>query len=203
MAIEDMIGRIIEEAEVEKQRILTEARSEAERIRVGSRKKVDAEISEMESRLTKEIEQTMNVSLSDGKRKAREALLSAKEELIWDAMSAVRERIKHLSDDELGSYLHLMLSRTLGMLGDDAVVYAVGDRDLKVLSNERTMVRVLEGHLMDREPFSRFKGKELLGGFIAADRKGSMVVDMTFQGLMDRNEERIRETIAEHLFQNM
>ncbi|MBN1538525.1 MAG: V-type ATP synthase subunit E [Candidatus Thermoplasmatota archaeon] len=203
MAIEDMIDRIMEEARMESRKILSEAGSETARIKNASRKEVDDEIAGMERNLEKEIRQTRNIYISDGKRKARQAILSSKEELIWDALSAIRGRIKKLSQDELAAYLHPMLSRTLESLGNDAVVYAVGSKDEEVLSKKVHVEGVLEGSTIDSEPLSRFKGADLLGGFIAIARNGSMLADMTFHGLMERNEDRIRETIAEDLFENM
>lgn len=203
MAIEDMIGRIIEEAKAESHKILSEAGSEAERITNESRTQVDDEMACMERNLEKEIGQTRNIYISDGKRKARQAILSSKEELIWDTLFAIRDRIKNLSMDELGAYLQPMLTRTLETIGNDAIIYAVRSKDKEALSRKVRVEGILEGPAIDSEPLSRFKDVDLLGGFIAIAKNGGMLVDMTFHGLLERNEDRIRETIAEDLFEKI
>lgn len=203
MAIEDMIRRIMDEARAENQKILTEAKQQAGRIRTTSSKETDKEISEMERKLLKEIEQTRNIYISDGKRKARQALLSSKEELIWDAICAIRDRIKMLEGDELGSYLYPMLARTLEIIGEDARIYAVRKVDHDVLSRKVKVLGLIEEFHDTEEALGRYRGNDLLGGFVATSNNGDRIVDMSFHGLLERNEERIRETIAEKLFRDL
>ncbi|MGA1820205.1 MAG: V-type ATP synthase subunit E [Thermoplasmatota archaeon] len=203
MAIEDMIRRIMDEARSENQRILQEARKEADRLKEVSRKEVDVEISEKERRLEKEIEQTRNIYISDGKRKARQALLSSKEELIWDAICSIREKIKELDGEGLRSYIDPMVSRTIGMIGSDARVYAVRERDSKILTKNIRVTGLVQDLMDESEMLSKYRGTDLLGGFIAASPNGERVVDMTFHGLLDRNDERIREMIADRLFKDL
>jgi len=203
MAIEDMIKRIMDEARSENQRILQEARKEADGIKEASRKGVDKEISELEHKLVKELEQTRNIFISDGKRKARQALLSSKEELIWDAICAIREKIKGLVGEELSSYLDPMVSRTIGIIGPDAVIFAVREKDSSILSERVKVVGLVQDHIGDNENLSKYHGTDLIGGFIATSPDGDRVVDMSFHGLLDRNEEKIREMIADCLFRDL
>ena len=203
MAIENMIKRIMDEARSENHRILQEARKEADILKDVSRKKVDTEISEMEHKLGKEIEQTRNIYISDGKRKARQALLSSKEELIWDAICSIRERIKELDGEELRSYLDPMISKAIGIIGTDARVFAVREKDSNILVKKIPVTGVVEDFVNSSEILSKYRGTDLLGGFIATSPDGERVVDMTFHGLLDRNEERIRETIADRLFRDL
>ncbi|MGA1793293.1 MAG: V-type ATP synthase subunit E, partial [Thermoplasmatota archaeon] len=172
MAIEDMIKRIMDEARSENHRILQEARKEADILKDASRKKVDTEISEMEHKLGKEIEQTRNIYISDGKRKARQALLSSKEELIWDAICSIRERIKELDGEELRSHLDSMISKAIEIIGSDARVFAVREKDSRILVKKIPVTGLVEDFVISSEILSKYRGTDLLGGFIATSPDG-------------------------------
>ncbi len=200
MAIEDMIKRIMDEAKEENQKIILDARKETDSIKAESRSEIEKQISEMEKGLKREITNIRNIYISDGKRKARQALLSSKEELIWDTICAIRGGMSELKDERLGSYLQPMLSRSKKVLGDRIRVYPVRPEDAKVLGSDPAIKGLVSNNLGSEGPLSRYQGTDLLGGFIAITPDGERVVDMSFHGLLERNEERIREVIARTLF---
>ena len=200
MAIEDMIDRIMNEAKAENQSIILDARKEADRIKAGSRKELADQIKELDRALVRETTSIRNIYVSDGKRKARQALLSSKEELIWDAICAIRTGFKELRSDKLGSYLRPMMERSRKILGNDLLIYPVRKEDVDVLGTDPSIKGLLSENIEDDGPLSRFKGKDLLGGFIASTSDGQRIVDMSFHGLLERNEEKIREVIARTLF---
>ncbi len=200
MGMEDLITRIKEESRSEIDDILNDARSKVSSMKETEETRVKDEIKELEKKLLKELENIKNVHLSDGKRKARQALLSAKEDLIWETISLVRKRFSEMDEEELASYLIPMYEKTSEALGDGISVYPVRDIDLKVLSGKPGVkgkiseIKVLLG------PVSRSNETDLLGGFIGVGSDGKKVVNMTFSGILDKEEERIRETIARTLF---
>jgi vacuolar-type H+-ATPase subunit E/Vma4 len=200
MAIEDMIKRIMAEAKDESDRILGEARDRAGSIRSKAQKELNFELQELNKKLERDAVNTRNIYISDGRRKARQALLSSKEELIWDAICAIRKRIKDLDGEEVEQYLGPMMDRSVEVLGNDFLVYPIRKEDSKVLSKRVKVNELLEEILKDEGPLSRFRGTDMLGGFVAMSRDGERIMDMTFHGLLERNEERIRETIARILF---
>jgi vacuolar-type H+-ATPase subunit E/Vma4 len=200
MAIEDMIKRVMDEAKAENKEIILEAKMEADRIRAESGRKFEKEIFELEKGLERDIANTRNIYISDGKRKARQALLLSKEELIWDAICAIRENIKKLSGDRLGQYLVPMVTRAKEILGKDMLVYPVRDEDALVLEDNTQIQGLVSDHSGPGKPLNRYSGTDLLGGFIALTRDGDRIVDMSFHGLLERNEEKIREVIARTLF---
>ncbi|MGA1848823.1 MAG: V-type ATP synthase subunit E [Thermoplasmatota archaeon] len=200
MAIEDMIKRIMAEARDENDRILGEAKGKADSIRSRAQKELYFELQELNKKLEREAANTRNIYISDGRRKARQALLSSKEELIWDAICAIRKRIKELDGEELERYLGPMMDRSKEMLGGDFQVFPIRDRDANILSKRIKVSELLDKVLDDEGPLSRFRGTDMLGGFVAISKDGDRIIDMTFHGLLERNEERIRETIARILF---
>lgn len=198
-----MIKKIMDEAKAENQGIILGAKKEADRIKAESVLRFRKDISELERKLEREVANTRNIYISDGKRKARQALLLSKEELIWDAIHAIRENMKTLSSEDLRSYLDPMLNRTRQMLGNDMVVYPVRDEDARVLETSTEIEGLVSDFFRPGTPLDRYKGMDLLGGFIATTGDGERIVDMSFHGLLERNEEQIREIIAKTLFGDM
>ena len=86
------------------------------------------------------------------------------------------------------------------MLGDQIQVYPVRPEDAKVLGSDPTIRDLVSNNHGSEGPLSRYQGTDLLGGFIAITLDGERVVDMSFHGLLERNEDRIREVIARTLF---
>ena len=200
MAIEDMIKRIMDEAKADNQRIILDAKKEADRIKAESDQKFRKELIELEKKMEREIANTRNILISDGRRKARQALLLSKEELIWDAIYAIREKMKALSGDELRTYLDPMMERAMEVLGEDMAVFPVRNEDAEVLDPSTNIEGLVSEVNGPGAVLKRYQGTDLLGGFIATTRDGERIVDMSFHGLMERNEERIREVIARTLF---
>ena len=99
-------------------------------------------------------------------------------------------------------YLHLdpMLVRTKEMLGEDMVVFPVRNEDARVLESSIQVEGLVTEVSGPGATLIRYKGTDLLGGFIATTPNGERVVDMSFHGLLERNEEQIREVIARTLF---
>jgi vacuolar-type H+-ATPase subunit E/Vma4 len=203
MAIDDMIKRIMDEAKVENQVIIQDAKKVADRIKAESDLRFKKDLSELEKNLEREVVNTRNIYMSDGKRKARQALLLSKEELIWDAIYAIRDNMKMLSGERLRSYLDPMLDRTREMLGGDMVVFPVRNEDASVLESSTKIESLVSEASRPGASLNRYRGADLLGGFIATTRNGERIVDMSFHGLLEKNEEQIREVIARTLFGDM
>lgn len=200
MGLEDMLKKIDEEARSEADAIMDKARKEAETTRGQKSSEVTAEIREMEEKLEKEISSIRNVHISDGRRRSRQVLLSAKEELILESLSEIRRRLSSMVGTELDLFLLPLYEKALSILGSDMKVYPIREADRSALVQKGEVELIIEGNEDLPSSISRFKGKELLGGFIATTSDGSRVVNMSFLGILEKEEDRIREIIASTLF---
>ncbi|HHD15111.1 MAG TPA: hypothetical protein ENK47_00210 [Euryarchaeota archaeon] len=200
MGLEQMIRTIHEEAEEEARKILDEAEKKARLI--GEREAMETRrmVAELEEKLDKESRTLSNINLSEGKRKARQALLSAKEDLIWETISSIRSHLSSMEGDELLGYLLRMYDKAHSMLGNGMIVYPVRVADASALEGKPNIRDPLETMNVLPPSVSRFKGKDLIGGFLAVSSDGRKVVDMTFQGMLEKKDDRIREIIARTLF---
>lgn len=200
MGLEDMLKKIDEEARSEADAIMDKARKEAETTRGQKSSEVTAEIREMEEKLEKEISSIRNVHISDGRRRSRQVLLSAKEELILESLSEIRRRLSSMVGTELDLFLLPLYEKALSILGSDMKVYPIREADRSALVQKGEVELIIEGNEDLPSSISRFKGKDMLGGFIATTSDGSRVVNMSFLGILEKEEDRIREIIASTLF---
>ncbi|MGA1821998.1 MAG: V-type ATP synthase subunit E [Thermoplasmatota archaeon] len=200
MGLEKIIKKIDEEASREAEAIISEAETEAGRIRSDAKSEMDRDISEMERSMMREAENLRNIYISDGKRKSRQAILSAKEELIWDTISDVRRRMGELEGEALSSCLVPILEKASNTLGKGMIIYPVRERDAEVLSNRARIGGIIEKGGAGLPTIERYKGHDLIGGFIASSESGDRIIDMTFAGILSRDEDRMREIIAKTLF---
>ncbi|MEA3559504.1 MAG: V-type ATP synthase subunit E [Candidatus Thermoplasmatota archaeon] len=200
MGLEQIVKRIQDEARKEADGYLAEARAKSRAIDIEAEKALKKDLEGRGRELKRDLETIRNIYISDGKRKARQALLSSKEELIWSAICAIREAIKALPRDDLKAYLGSMMEKAGGILGDDLRSYPVREIDREILSSVND-VGPLVSEAGNIEPLlERYTGIDLLGGFIAVGSDGQKVMDMTFHGVLERKEEMLRETIARTLF---
>jgi vacuolar-type H+-ATPase subunit E/Vma4 len=203
MGLDRIIKGIEDEAEKEASSIVRSARDKAGSIISDARVQTEGEISELQKVMQRELRDARNIHISDAKRKARQALLCAKEELIWDTLCGVRKRMSEMEGDELGRIYDRLVVTTLGSMGEEAEVYAVRELDAKMLANRNVSVNgVIERTPDPPEKLRPYTSRDLIGGFIAFSQNGRMVLDLSFQGLIDRDMERIRERISEVLFKD-
>lgn len=200
MGLEDMINRIEQEAQKEADEIIQKARSQAESIRVESLKKIGKEVSEKNSKLEKECSSRMNILISEGRRKSRQAILTAKEDLIWDAIANIRSRLSSLQGVDLSTFLEPLYTRAADSLGMDLKIYAVRKIDQDALKTRVSDIVLLSDKSRIPSDLIRYSNMDLLGGFIATSSDSSMMMNMTFSGILEKEEERIREKIARTLF---
>lgn len=200
MGLEDMTSRIEQEAQKEADAIIEEARREAEKIKKKASRETQKEILEKEGRLQKEANSRTNIILSEGRRKSRQAILTAKEDLIWDAMARIRERLSSMGQDELRTFLDPYFEKARGSLGEDLLIFPVRDIDARALKEKGNIKASLAQTDEVPEPLSHYASRDLLGGFLAASPDRRRMMNMTFQGILEKNEDSIRETIAKRLF---
>lgn len=201
MAIEQIIKRIREEASKEADSYISDAKSRAGKIRAESDRELSKDLEERNRVLQRDLENTRNIYISDGKRKSRQAMLSSKEELIWDAICEIRKAIKDLPEEVLRNHLTRLLEDSRNILGDSITIYPVRMIDGELLKGSGQIGPLVSESIGSEPQLARFRGVDLLGGFIVVGPEGQKVLDMTFHGIIERNEERLRETIARTLFQ--
>lgn len=190
-----IIQEIHREAEQKVQYILSEAREEAERIKAEAEKRARSQAEWILRKAKTQAEIEKQRIIANARLEVRKKKLAVQEGLIAEVLSAMRERLASLPDDEYFEVLVRLAKEAVGELGVSAVV---------VRSNERTL-SLLESRM---EEFSRAVGVEVslgepievIGGLIVEDREGKVRVDNTFDARIERMGNELRAEIAKALF---
>jgi len=199
MGLEDIAKKILEEADAEARDILGRSNLEAEAEKRAACERLDLELANLRLLHERQGSDLRNQYVSEARRNGRHSMLHAKEKMILEALSSVRTRLKDLKGPDLERFLLAMLQRTRAVLGEDFIVYPVRPMDAMLLQGHCKVAQTVPGS-PSGEFSVRFAGRDLIGGFLAFSSDGKRVMDMTFQGMLDREDDRIRETISRALF---
>ncbi len=200
MSIEGIIQKIDDEAGKESAAILKEATDGASAILSVAQKELSLSLEDLDRKLVREKGRMKNIHLSDGKRKARKTVLEMKESLIMDTFSSIRRRMGELNGDDLSGLLLRLMANARAEVGQEVTIYPVRQEDLDAVRGEVGIGPVVQETEDMPWQITRMKSKDLIGGFIAISSDGKRILDMSFNGLLERDEERIREMISKMLF---
>ncbi|MDV3104654.1 V-type ATP synthase subunit E [Thermococcus waiotapuensis] len=190
-----IIQEIQRAAEQKVQYILNEARGEAEKIKEEARKRaeVQAEWILRKARTQAEIEKQRIIA--NAKLEVRKKKLAVQEELIREVLSALRERLSSLPDEEYFETLVKLAREGVEELGLQEVMVSSNGRTLELISgrlnefSSKIGARVILG-----EPLNT------IGGIVVSDPVGKIRVDNTFESRIERMESELRAEIAKALF---
>ena len=187
MTIENIIRKIDDETKAEVGNILAEVKNEAKEIKLEAQKRIRADLKSAQEQGEKRITIMRNIHLSEARRTARKTTLSAKEELIDQCFTQAKERLKTMKGEEYRSVLTRLIKESLPHIGDKGLVTLTRDEDKSIINS-----------------FPNLKVKpELapgLGGLIIESADGRIIVDNTFDAILERNKDDIRTEVATILY---
>jgi V/A-type H+-transporting ATPase subunit E len=192
---EEIIQEIHREAEQKIQYILNEAKEEAERIKEEARKRAEAQAEWILRKAKTQADLEKQRLIANARLEVRKKRLAVQEELINEVLSALRERLSSMPDEEYFETLVVLAEEAVNELGLREVSVSSNERTLKLLSErldefkERVGVEVTLGEPIDT-----------IGGIIVSDPEGKVRVDNTFEARIERMENELRAEIAKALF---
>lgn len=194
------------EAEQVVGKILSEARVEAEKIVSGAKSKAAAEHDKLESELARYNRETEAIAtnaakdkkermLAMGRMDVRKELGRAKVALVDEVFEKAREKVRNLSDDE---YRELMSSLMLKAVetGDEEVVVGKDEKridDKFIKQVNRQLGSGFKGNLR----FSQERA-DILGGFIL--RRNNIQVNASIEVLVNSMREELESEVVKELF---
>jgi V/A-type H+-transporting ATPase subunit E len=128
-----------------------------------------------------------NIHLSEARRVARRITLGAKEELIDECFSKAKEQLRSLTGEEYKNVLVQLIKDSLPLIGESGTVKLTREEDKSILSSFPNLTQkpgLVQG----------------LGGIILESSDGKIVVDNTFDAILERKKEDIRTEVAKILF---
>jgi V/A-type H+-transporting ATPase subunit E len=187
MTIDNIIKKINEESSAEINKILEEARNESKEMEAEANKSISSELASIQNEGKKRITIMRNIHLSEARRTARRTALSAKEDLIEECFSQAKERLKSMTGEEYKQVLVQIINESLPLINNKGNVILSREEDRAILSSFPNL-SIKSGTT------------SALGGLIFESIDGKVVVDNTFDAILERQKEDIRTEIAKILF---
>ncbi|MBW9224035.1 V-type ATP synthase subunit E [Methanothermococcus sp. SCGC AD-155-E23] len=203
MGVEEIVSKILEDANKEAEEIIKKAQMEAEKILEEAKKEAERRKSEILKKGEKEAEMIKNRIISEAKLEVRKKMLRKKEELIEMAIKKLREELMKLPERE--NYRDLLIKLIVDgavAVGSEEVVVDLNKRDYEMLDIktlweiEKEIERLTNRSVIVR----RGSTVDIVGGAIVKDRSGSKICDNSLEAIFERNLEHIRAKIAQVLF---
>ncbi|WP_148883030.1 V-type ATP synthase subunit E [Thermococcus aciditolerans] len=196
-----IIQEINREAEQKIQYILSEAQKEAEQIKEEARKRAEARAEWIMRKAQTQAEIEKQRIVANARLEVRKKRLAVQEELIQEVITALRERLAELPDEEYFPMLVDLAVQAVGELGSESVVVRSNERTLKLLSERADEFRKALGERLGREiEVSLGEPIGTIGGLVVETPDGAVRVNNTFEARIERFEGELRAEIAKALF---
>ena len=193
MAVEDILSRIMADADEAGRGILAEAKREADAVLSRAREKAEAERARLRARAKQRSEEEKNRIVTLAKLSARRDLLTEKQGLIDRVFEETRKSIIAMPADEYGRFIKGLLRRTVET-GDEEVIVAEGERriDQALLDDVSRELRKPGGLRLSGER------RRIDGGFIL--RRGRTETNCALDTILRDARERLETDVAGILF---
>lgn len=208
MGSERLVERLQKLAEEEREKIIRDTERRVKEIQRAAEKEFAAFKEEKERQYRKESERIRNLVLSSARRKAKETLAAAKEEIIWEVITRTQENLRRFRGEEYTKWLFEVIERGEELLGRGSFIFPVREEDLEVLKKkfgDRVKENLLTSSTEGLDPrvaslIEEYLGEDHLGGVVMVASDGSMIGDYTLAGRLKRRQEQIRERVSRALF---
>ncbi len=187
MTIENIIKKIEMETAKEVNKILHEAGVKVQELQAEANKELTDELNKIRDEGNKRITIMRNIHLSEARRVSRREILSAKENLIDECFRQAKDRLKSLSGEEYNNVLRGLINESLPLIGEKGKVTLTRAEDKALLSSFPNLT--VNPNLASG-----------LGGILLESYDGKIVVNNTFDAILERRKEDIRTEIANILF---
>lgn len=187
MTIDNIIKKIESETAEEVNKILQQANKEARELDAEETNNLNHELNKLKEEGNKRITIMRNIHLSEARRIARRIILSAKEELIDECFSQAKEQLKSMTGEEYKNVIVQLINESLPLIGESGSVALTREEDKTILSSFPKLT--VKPNLTPG-----------LGGVILESADGKVVVDNTFDAILERRKENIRTEVANILF---
>ncbi|GBF36039.1 V/A-type H+/Na+-transporting ATPase subunit E [Methanofervidicoccus abyssi] len=203
MGVDEIVSKILEDANKEAEKIKEDAQVEASKILDDARKEAEKRKNEILKKGEKEAEMVKNRIIAEAKLKVRKKMLIKREELIEKAIKKLREDLIKLPEkEEYNTLLLKLIIEGIVAIGEEEVFIDLNKRDYEIINSKIMWTIESEmGKLLNKSVIVR-KGNivDIVGGCIVKSKNGSKICDNSLEAVFERNLENIKEKIAELLF---
>ncbi|AEH25237.1 V-type ATP synthase subunit E [Pyrococcus yayanosii] len=196
-----IINEINREAEQKIKYVLEEAEKEAAKIREEARKRAEDRAEWILRKAQTQGEMEKQRVIANAKLEVRRKRLALQEELIEEALNAIRDRLANLPKAEYLETIKGLLKASIEELGEEKVRVSSNEETLKLIAENIDEIKAFLRESLGREVSLELGEKiETIGGVVVENQDGSVRVDNTFEARMERMIGELRATIARILF---
>jgi len=185
MSAEKIIEQIKKDSEKEIKKIEKESDEEIQKINNVAKKKSEEEVDKIKLHGKKEAENEKKILISQAHQELNRKLMNEREEMIDKCFYKALEKLKNFSKSE---YQHICEN--------------LMEKGMQTISGEK---RVYISRIQDKE-IAKKLGLDIageiksIGGIIITSKDGKITVDNTFEGIIKREKQKIRNKVGKILF---
>ncbi len=181
----------------EAEEILATARSEADRTVTGAREKTERDLARQIARRRRHAAREAARITDNAELRARQRFMAARQELLATLFAEGRERLLDLRHSrEYATILHDLARRAVQALPGGTCRLRLRREDMPLFSDpvlEDLSARTGRELLLAEEPAT------ISGGCLALSADGRMLVDFSFDTLLERGRSRLQEILAREI----
>lgn len=183
MGLEDVLASIRDRGQRKAEEIIDEAEQEAERLLEEAREEADAKRDEARERAEADVDPLRRRELLGAEIEAKKLRLDAQRQAMESVRTRARELLEELPDKERAALLEALVARVHDELASPRIYAATRDADL---------VEAAAG--------DAFAGtRDIWGGVVGESKDGTVLVDHSFETLLDEVWQDSSHDVAERL----
>ena len=185
MSAEKIIEQIKKDSEIKVREILKDAEMQAKIILENAKKEVEGELRSIENESIKESENNKKIMISKASQDAKREIMNAREKIIEDCFTKAHSELSKLKGNAYIKIIKKLVTDGCNKLGKNCSILVSRDEDKKIAKDLGINV---DGRV------------ESSGGVILRSSDGKISLDHTFEGILNREKDRIRIEIGKLLF---
>ncbi|UZE91943.1 MAG: V-type ATP synthase subunit E [Methanosarcinales archaeon] len=193
--IDKIISKIESDAKVEMQHIKADAMQEAKKILDEARRQGEQEHTKIIERGKKDIDTSVNRIQSGARIDAMRTVIGAKDQVISRCFAEAREALSKLANTKkYENILRDSIDDGAKLIGNDVIL-------LCNKKDKRAIKKVISG--MPKKGLKISVGKEdidTIGGVVVKSKSGDVIVNNTFEAILERQSNELRHEISRILY---
>lgn len=185
MSAEKIIAQIKKDSEKQIEEILKDAEAQAKDILENAKKEAVFEVKRIEDESIVESDNNKKIMISKANQDAKRDLMNAREKIIEDCFTKAHSELSKLKGNTYSNIVKKLVKDGCEKLGKNCSVRVSREEDRKIAQDLGLKV---EGKV------------ESSGGVLLVSSDGKITLDHTFEGIMNREKDKIRIEIGKLLF---
>ncbi|MBN1898659.1 MAG: V-type ATP synthase subunit E [Spirochaetes bacterium] len=198
MAVEDIVKKIITDAEQEAEKIIGSYKKQADKLLSQKKKELKKTQQESEEMIEREAENLKQRTFQIAQLEMRKKVLEEKQKIIENIFIKVKEKIYHMPKE---AYLDFIKNKIISYIetGDEEIIVGKQDEDIITASFIESVNQDLKSKLREKTKLKISGEKtDMDKGFIL--KQGKIRINCSIETLMSEARERCKEDVVNALY---